>query len=58
MNNNTVLGDFNKHVNKIDSDENANIFMETAEALILHQHVQFGTHKCGNTLDLIFTEAG
>ena len=32
--------------------------METAEALGLHQHLQFGTHKCGNTLDLIFTEAG
>ena len=43
MNNNIVLGDFNIHVNKIDSDENANIFMETAEALGLHQHVQFGT---------------
>ena len=58
MNNNIVLGDFNIHVNKIDSDENASIFMETAEALGLHQHVQFGTYKCGNTLDLIFTEAG
>ena len=32
--------------------------METAEAIGLHQHVQFDTHKCGNTLDLIFTEAG
>ena len=32
--------------------------METAEALGLYQHVQFDTHKCGNTLDLIFTEAG
>ena len=58
MNNNIVLGDFNIHVNKKGSDENANIFMETAEVHGLHQHVQFGTQKCGNTLDLIFTEAG
>ena len=58
MNNNIVLDDFNIYDNKIDSDENGNIFMETTEAPGLHQHVQFGTHICDKTLDLIFTEAG
>ena len=58
MNTKIILGCFNIHVNKIDSGKNANIFMETAEALGLHQHVQFGKHKCGNNVGLISTEAG
>ena len=34
MNNNIVLGDFNIDVNKIDSDENANIFMVQQKLLV------------------------
>ena len=34
MNNDIVLSDFNIHVNKIDSDENANIFMKQQKFLV------------------------
>ena len=39
------------------SDTEAQIFMDTMEALGLQQHVSFQTHQAGNILDLIFMEA-
>ena len=50
-----ILGDFNIHVND-ESDENAHNFMDIIMALGLEQHVNFPTHKAGNTLDLVITE--
>ena len=50
-----VAGDFNLHTNN-ENDENAANFMELMVALGLVQHVTRPTHKCGNTLDLIFME--
>ena len=53
--NNVILGDFNIHTEDL-SSSNTVIFNESMEALGLEQHVKFLTHRCGNTLDLIFTE--
>ena len=53
--NNVILGDFNIHTEDL-SSSNTVIFNDTMEALGLEQHVKFLTHRCGNTLDLIFTE--
>ena len=50
-----ILGNFNIHIND-QTDEDANIFSDTMEALWLSQHVEHATHRLGNTLDLIFTE--
>ena len=52
-----ILGDFNIHVND-EFDENAHNVMDTKMALGLEQHVNFPTHKAGNTLDLVMTELG
>ena len=52
-----ILGDINIHVND-ESDENAHNFMDIIMALGLDQHVNFPTHKAGNTLDLVMTELG
>ena len=52
-----VLGDFNIHISN-DQDVDANRFIDIMEALRLHQHVLFAMHKCGNTLDHIYTELG
>ena len=38
-------------------DDIACTFNDTLEALGLVQHVQFATHKLGNTLDLMITES-
>ena len=43
-----ILGDFNIHVND-KSDENAQNFMDIIMALGPEQHVNFPTHKAGNT---------
>ena len=51
-----LLGDFNMQTNKIDTDADINIFMDTIEALDLQQWVHFGTHHLGNTINLVFTE--
>ena len=51
------LGDFNVHVND-ELDVNAQNFMDIIMALGLEQHVNFPTHKAGNTLDLVMTEMG
>ena len=53
--NNVILGDFNIHTEDLSSSDMV-IFNDTMEALGLEQHVKFLTHRCGNTLDLIFTE--
>ena len=50
-----LLGDFNMQTNKIDTDADIKIFMDTIEALGLQQWVDFGTHCLGNTIDLVFT---
>ena len=52
-----VLGDFNIHINN-DQDVDANRFIDIMVALGLQQHVSFTMHKCGNTLDHIYTELG
>ena len=52
-----VLGDFNIHINN-DQDVDVNRFKDILEALGLQQHVSFSTHRCGNTLDHIYTELG
>ena len=52
-----ILGDFNIHVND-EFDENAHNLMGIITALGLEQHVNFPTHKAGNTLDLVITEMG
>ena len=52
-----VLGDFNIHINN-DQDVDVNSFIDIMEALGLQQHVSFAMHKCGNTLDHIYTELG
>jgi hypothetical protein len=49
-----VLGDFNLHVNSDCPD--ALILTDMMQALGFEQHVNFPTHKAGNTLDLVFTE--
>ena len=46
---------FNIHIGN-PSDTEAQIFMDTVEALGLQQHVNFQTHHAGNILVLIFTE--
>ena len=53
--NNIILGDFNMHINDINSN-NAGIFKDTLTAFGLTQHVTTSTHVKGNILDLIFTE--
>ena len=51
-----LLGDFNKQTNKIDTNADIEIFMDTIEKLGLQQWVDFETHHLGNTIDLVFTE--
>ena len=51
-----LLGDFNMQTNKIDTNADIKIFMDTIEVLGLQQWVDFGTHHLGNTIDLVFTE--
>ena len=50
------VGDFYLHVNDPNDDDACN-FIETVQALGLHQNISFPTHVSGNTLDLIFSEA-
>ena len=51
-----MYGDFNTHVNNT-NDPEAQIFLDTMEALGLDNHVNFAAHNRGNTLDLVLTEA-
>ena len=55
-NNILLLGDFNMHIEDISNADNI-IFNDTMEVLGLIQHVKSSTHRQGNTLDLIFSEA-
>ena len=55
-NNIIITGDFNIHVHNT-NDPEAQIFLDTKEALGLDNHVNFATHNRGNTLDLVLTEA-
>ena len=50
-----ILGDFNLHLNDINSDDAMNL-QDTMDALELIQHVNFATHCSGNILDHIYTE--
>ena len=50
-----ICSDFDIHIDN-PSDTEAQIFMDTTEALGPQQHVNFQTHHASNTLDLIFTE--
>ena len=52
--NNIYIGDFNLHVSEEETD--STIFNDSIEAMGLHQHVGFPTHKSGNTLDLILSD--
>ena len=51
-----LRGGFNMLTNKIDTDADIKIFLDTIEVLVLQQRVDFGTHHLGNTIDLVFTE--
>ena len=54
--NNLIVGDFNLHVSKDDTDINATIFNDSTEAMGLYQHVNFPMHISGNMLDLVLSE--
>ena len=47
--------DFSVHANDLNNPD-TEIFIDMMSALGLDQHVDFLTHKSGNTLDLLFTE--
>ena len=50
-----ITGDFNVYIND-QEDPDDQIFSKTTSALGLNQHINFSTHRAGNTLDLLFTE--
>ena len=50
-----ITGDFNLQVNDPE-DQDREVFMDTILTLGLDQHVTFPTHRCNNTLDLVFSE--
>ena len=56
-NNIIIMGDFNHHINKQLDEDASNFFMELMSSVGLVQHVNFGTHKSDNILDLVFTES-
>ena len=51
-----IMRDFNIHINKRGEDEDATAFMNSIESLGFQQHVNFSSHRMGNTLDLVLTE--
>ena len=51
-----IMSDFNIHITR-GEDEDATIFMNTMEVLAFQQHVNFSTHRIGNTLDLVQIES-
>ena len=51
-----IMDDFSMHINKRGEDEDVTIFMNTIEALGFQQHVNFVTHRIGNTLNLVLME--
>ena len=50
-----ITGDFNVYAND-QEDPNAQIFSSITSALGLNQHINFSTHRAGNTLALLFTK--
>ena len=46
--------DFNLHVNDPE-DQDGEVFIDMMLALGLDQHVTFPTHRCNNTLYLVFS---
>ena len=50
-----ITGDFSLHVND-PKDQDGEFFIDTMLALGLDQHLTFPTHRCNNTLDLVFSE--
>ena len=50
-----ILNDFNMHINNL-NDTDANILIDTLEALGFQQHIDFSTYQQGNPLDLVFTK--
>ena len=50
-----ITGDFNVHIND-QGDPDAQIFSDITSALGLNQHVNFSTHRAGNTLDLLLAK--
>ena len=50
------MGDFNIRLDNTE-DPDVIVFIDTMMALGLDQHVNFSTHKNGEILDLIYTEA-
>ena len=50
-----LMDDFNIHINN-EHDPEAMVLADTLQALGLHCHTSFPTHKHGNTLDPICTE--
>ena len=51
-----LLGDFNIHTQDIENPDLIT-YNDTMGALGLQQHRDKPTHKCGNTLDLIYMES-
>ena len=54
-NNMVILGDLNIHINDLSSTD-SHMFNDTMQAFGFKQHVTSPTHKCGHTLDLIFSK--
>ena len=50
-----LLGDFNVHVNKLDSHDTQS-YLDTMVVLGLVQHIDQQTHRLGNILHLVYTE--
>ena len=50
------MGDINIQLNNTE-DPDTRVYIDTITALGLDQHVDFSTHKSGNILDHIYTEA-
>ena len=49
-----VSGDFNIHINDCSNDD-AIFLLDAMSSLGFKQHVSTSTHRCGNTIDLLFT---
>ena len=54
-NNMVILEDLDIHIDDL-SNMDSYIFDDTMHAFSLKQHVTLTTHKCGDTLDIIFSE--
>ena len=50
-----IAGDFNFHMNNVNKDSDASIFMDLLQSFGLVQHVVGPTHERGHLLDLIIT---